>query len=66
LELSKAALTFFDATFAAVLTLNVGACVLAVVRPSGKNLSWKLELAWSALPAAFVLGLWISATRFGG
>lgn len=66
MELSAAALTFYQITFAAVLALTAGACVLAIVRRNDADLSWKLELAWSAVPAVFVLGLWISATSFGG
>jgi hypothetical protein len=66
LELSEAALTVYDATFAAVLALSVGACVLAFARRGNTAMSWKLELAWSAVPMMFVLGLWISATRFIG
>ena len=66
MELSETALTVYNATFAAVTALLAGACVLAFTRRRNATLSWKTELAWSAVPVVFVLGLWISATRFGG
>ena len=66
MELSEAALTVYDATLAAVLALSVGACALAIARRGDASMSWKLELAWSAVPVVFVVGLWISATRFSG